>query len=140
MADSNIKDREIKVVDIPSDAKQLCLQRLIQPSSVIVSVGLAFALLYFKQTRIIGLFVCAYLAFLAFGVKNKKVILLTDKFAVSYNDDQETCKIVYYDEVKSWDISAYHDVYSIVFTTNDEQIIPMKTSIQYKPVSILKKS
>ena len=139
MTTTEVKDRIIKINDIPTDAKVLNLQYSKPIYSYVVCGLLLFVLFYFPETRIIGIFGAAFFIFIFTSSKNRKLLLVTDKFVASFNPDLETARIIYYDEVKNWEIVEAHDVYSLAFNLDDGSALGMQTTNHYKVVKIFKK-
>lgn len=119
MQKKQIKDREIRVEDIPEYQKKILVQNFKPYFAFVLAYLIAGVTIYFESTRIIGIIFAILVTALMISIKNRKYVLITDSFTVSYNDDNETCKIVYYDEVTKWDLSQQGNMNSVIFTLTD---------------------
>lgn len=126
----HIKDRTIRVEDIPLDATVLLEQGTKPYASFIGMFVFSAFLIYIPQSRVAGVLLAAGLALLAFYTKNVKLLKITDEFIVSYErKDQSRARIIYYDEIAKWEMrkasGASGDVIILYLTDGSLEGIPV---------------
>ena len=101
----HIKDRTIRVADIPADAEVVLEQRSKPLLSALVLSALGLLLIYFLSTLLIGLIMIALVWILYALSKDQKLLDIYDQFIVSYDRSEETARIFYLDEIARWELS-----------------------------------
>ena len=101
----HIKDRTIRVADIPADAEVVLEQRSKPLLSALVLSGLGLLMICSPSTRLIGLIMIVLVWGLYALAKDQKLLGIYDQYIVSYDRSEETARIFYLDEIVRWEIS-----------------------------------
>ena len=104
---TNLKDRLIRIDDIPSGSERLLEQGNKPYFPLIVLLICSIILLILPQARFIGLALTVILVYVLIGAKERKLFTITTNYIIIYlyHNDLE-CNIFYLEEIVSWEFKA----------------------------------
>ena len=99
-----MKSKILKVKNVPHD-NILATLRTKPISLFVVMLIIGFVFLAINQiTQAIGALLCLFALYGLFMVNDRMIIEFTDEFMIVYDEsNKEDCKLLYYDEILSWD-------------------------------------
>lgn len=137
---TNLKDRLIRIEDMPQDTKLLLEQgsKPYTPLIFVFVIGIVMTVL--PNVRIIGVAVALVGGYVLFGVSNKPLFKITDKYVAIYlRGNERECNIVYLDEVVTWEFVAGKTTLDVIqLVLNDGSSFSFETVTPNKTVKIVR--
>lgn len=100
--DKQVKDRTIRVSDMPTDGKEILKQNSKPYASIAVLFLLGLVLIYFPSTRIFGIIFAILVIVVGVLSKDRPLLRITDNYIVSFNRSDDNCRVFYLDEIAKW--------------------------------------
>lgn len=137
---TNLKDRLIRIEDMPQDTKLLLEQGSKPYTPLIFVLVIGIVMIVLPNVRIIGVAVALVGGYVLFGVSNKPLFKITDKYVAIYlRGNERECNIVYLDEVVTWEFVAGKTTLDVIqLVLNDGSSFSFETVTPNKTVKIVR--
>ena len=137
---TNLKDRLIRIEDMPQDTKLLLEQGSKHYTPLIFVFVIGIVMIVLPNVRIIGVAVALVGGYVLFGVSNKPLFKITDKYVAIYlRGNERECNIVYLDEVVTWEFVAGKTTLDVIqLVLNDGSSFSFETVTPNKTVKIVR--